>query len=170
MVVVIRSAGSVLQDVLQVVRRWVWWWNVIDGEWAQRWALWRLWLAEIGRQLFLSAFLNGRHYSLLWFSGVLSHNYSQLVCVHECVHHHYDPSEAGGFPLKIFSQAHRCSDTLTHWRMDGCAYLLTSVVKLSLCLNHSQIIPRCEETHTNEKSSRGFCFNEKATALPHLRL
>lgn len=87
---------------------------MIDGEWAQRWALWRLWLAEIGRQLFLSAFLNGRHYSLLWFSGVLSHNYSQLVCVHECVHHHYDPSEAGGFPLKIFSQAHRCSDTLTH--------------------------------------------------------
>lgn len=73
-VVVIRSAGWLLQDVLQVVRRWVWWRNVIDGEWAQRWALWRLWLAEIGRQLYVSTFLTGRHYSLLWFSGVLSHN------------------------------------------------------------------------------------------------
>lgn len=55
-VVVIRTAGRVLRDVLQVVRRWVGWENVIDREWAQQWALQRLWLAEIGRQLFVSAF------------------------------------------------------------------------------------------------------------------
>lgn len=48
---VISWAGWEPQGVLQVVRRWVWWGNVSDGEWAQWRALWQLWLAEIGRQL-----------------------------------------------------------------------------------------------------------------------
>lgn len=77
--VVISSTGWEPQDVLQVVRRWVWWGNVIDGKWAQRGALWRLWLAEIGKQLFLSAFLTSRHHCLPL--GGLSRKYSQLVCV-----------------------------------------------------------------------------------------
>lgn len=77
--VVISSTGWEPQDVLQVVRRWVWWGNVIDGKWAQRGALWRLWLAEIGKQLFLSAFLTGRHHCLPL--GGLSRKCSQLVCV-----------------------------------------------------------------------------------------
>lgn len=115
-VVVIRSAGWVLEDVLQVVRRWVRWWNVIDGEWAQRWALWRLWLAEIGRQRRVSTFLTGRHYSPLWFSGVLSHSYSQLVCFCECVRPSYDPSEAGGFLSKSLA-VH--TDVRTRLHSDG---------------------------------------------------
>lgn len=48
---VISWAGWEPQDVLQIVRQWVWWGNVSDGEWAQWWALWQLWLAEIGRPL-----------------------------------------------------------------------------------------------------------------------
>lgn len=52
---VISSAGWVLQDVLQVVRRWVRWRHVIDGVWAQR-----RWLSEIGRRCFLTS----GHYSL----------------------------------------------------------------------------------------------------------
>lgn len=87
---------------------------MIDGEWAQRWALWRPRSAQIGRQLFVSAFLTDRHYSLLWFSGVLSHNYRQSVCVHECVRRHCDPSEAGGFLSKSFATRTDVSDTLTH--------------------------------------------------------
>lgn len=101
---VITGAGWVLQDVLQVVRRWVGCWNVIDGEWVQRWALWRLWLAEIGSRLCVTALLTGRHYSLLWCSGVLLHNCSLLVCA----------SLRFLWALKIFKQTHRCSETLTH--------------------------------------------------------
>lgn len=95
---------------------------MIDGEWAQRWALWRLRLAEIGRRLCVSAFLTGRHYSLLWFSGVLSHNYSQLVCVCECARRRYDPSEAGGFLSKSSA---RHTDVLTHLHTDGWMVVFT---------------------------------------------
>lgn len=124
---------------------------MIDGEWAQRWALQRLWLAEIGRQLFVSAFLTGRHYNLLWFSGVLSHNYSQLVCFRERVPHRYDPSEVGGFLSKSLA---RRTDVLTHshadgWT-DGCVYAPASVFKVSPGQKkRSQIIRRREQFDAN---------------------
>lgn len=126
---------------------------MIDGEWVQRWALWQLWLAEIGRQLCVSSSLTGRHYSLLWFSGVLSHNYSQLVCVCELVD--CDPFE---FPPGFLSTSlTRDTDDLTDLHAEGrmaVFNLLTRVFAQGQRQNHSHTL-WCERANTWQTYTEG---------------